>query len=62
MVTSSQRPAVMRLGREEPWMAFAEPWSAVYPRDDELCWQKGCQSVLVASMGVVWVGWVKSHV
>ena len=52
----------MRLAREELWMAFAELWSAVYPRDDELCWQKGCQSVLVASMGVVWVGWVKLHV
>ena len=61
MVTSSQRPAVMRLAREEPPMAFAEPWSAVYSRDHELCWQKGCQFVLVANMGVVWVGWVKSH-
>lgn len=39
-VTSSQRPAVMGLAGEEPWMAFAEPWPAAYPRDHELCWQK----------------------
>ena len=51
MVASSRRPAVMRLAREEPSKAFGEPWSAVYSRDHELCWQKGCQHV--ASMGPV---------
>ena len=51
---------MIRIAREESWLAFAEPGWLFTQGIMSCAGKEVCLPVLVASIGVAWVGWAKS--